>query len=36
MGDRCIACNVELPDKLKRWASYCNSCYDKGIMFWKK
>lgn len=28
MVDRCAYCNVELPDKIKHWASYCNGRLD--------
>ena len=32
--DTCKKCNSILPDKIKRYATYCNSCYDIGVMFW--
>lgn len=28
--DKCKKCNVILNDKIKRYATYCNDCYDKG------
>jgi hypothetical protein len=31
--DTCKGCGVVLDNKLKKWATYCNQCYDKGIMF---
>lgn len=30
--DTCKKCGSELPDKIKQWATYCNECYDKGVM----
>ena len=36
MVDRCAYCNIELPDKIKRFAIYCNGCYDKGIMLYNE
>ena len=33
MDDKCKNCKVELPEKIKKIAIYCNTCYDKGTMF---
>ena len=30
--DKCKKCGVILNDKIKRYATYCNDCYDKGVM----
>lgn len=34
MADYCDNCKVILPEKIKKWATYCNDCYDKGIQFY--
>ena len=34
MADYCDNCKVILPEKIKKWAKYCNNCYDKGIQFY--
>ena len=31
--DKCKKCKVELPEKIKKFASLCNNCFDKGMMF---
>lgn len=31
----CKNCKIELPEKIKKFSIYCNTCYDKGIMFQK-
>lgn len=32
--DNCKNCKVELPEKIRHYATYCNSCYDQGKMFY--
>ena len=31
----CKSCSFELPEKLIKWADYCNECFDKGHPFKK-
>ena len=35
MDDKCKNCKVELPEKIKRFATVCNTCFDKGVQFQK-
>lgn len=33
MDNKCKSCKNELPQKIAHFATYCNSCYDRGQMF---
>ena len=31
--DKCKNCKEPLPEKIKKFASLCNNCFDKGVQF---